>query len=113
MLELLKVEDPGGAYIIVTLKMPRKLVGYLSSILDQLLGISRQMHWKARCATAERRAFQQIRQIPGNPQETTAIRNEMILFLTEEGWTAEQIAEVYNLTPNNVRQIRGRMRRKS
>lgn len=112
MIELVKVEDPGGAYVIVTFRMPRKLVGYLSSILDQLLEIARQMHRKARCAASERRAFQQIHQI-GPESQINAIRNEMILFLTEEGWSAEQIAEVYNLTPNNVRQIRSRLRRKS
>lgn len=110
MMELIKVEDL-GATVHVTLKLNKRLAGYLIGILDSLLGIARQLHWKAKCAAASRRALDQIHRIDGDPRAILKIRDEMILYLKEAGWKMKDIAAVYELTPANVRQILHRQKK--
>lgn len=113
MLELIKVDDQGSK-ILLTVKIPKRFFSYFLQILDSLLGFSRALHWQSKCAEATRKSFQTIQKITGDeqPKEATEIRNEMILYLTEEGWSAEAIGEVYDLSAANVRQIRTRLKRK-
>lgn len=113
MLQLIKVDDQGSS-IILTVKVPKRLFSYFINILDCLLGFARQLHWQAKCADATRKSFQAVHRITGDEHEkdVIGIRDEMILYLSEEGWSADAIGEVYDLTPGNVRQIRSRLRRK-
>lgn len=108
-MEITKVEDLGPT-ILVTLRISKKTSGYYCSILDNLDRISRQINRKARIATAERRALQRAHQI-GPSTDPKQIRNEMILFLKENGWKVEAIAEAYQVSPGNVRQILSRLKK--
>lgn len=109
-MELIHVEDKGTT-IIVTLRFQKRLAGYFTGILDNLIGIARQLHFNAKCAAAERRAILQALPNGSDPKEVTQVRNEMILLLSESGMKTEQIAEIYDLTPSNVRQIRTRLKK--
>lgn len=90
MIELVKVEEsgPGG-----------------------LFGVARQLHWRARVAAAERRAFRRIWQIEGIPKEVNRVRDEMIVFLKDElAWSTSAIAETYQLSQGTVRKVLSRCR---
>lgn len=111
MIELLKVEDH-GATVNLTFKVNKRLSAYLVGILDHLFGVARHLHFKSQCAAAERRAFQKVYQVDGDKTKVKMIRNEMILYLKEElEWSADQIGEAYDLTPENIRQILSREKR--
>lgn len=112
MLELIRVQDD-GPHLTVTIRFKKNLAGYFLVILDQLSGIARQIQWKAKCATAERRAILHALPNDSDPSEVNKVRNEMILFLSEEkGWSPEEIGKVYNLSPGNIRQIKARTKKK-
>ena len=108
-MEIEKVEDH-GAMILVTFRVNKRLCGYFCTILDAVSRISQTMHRRARIAKAERRAFEKSLRI-GETMNPSKIRNEMILFLKENNWKVDQIAEAYELTPGNVRQILSRLKK--
>jgi hypothetical protein len=111
MIELVKVEDPGGADVLVTFRMQRRLMRYLTQVLDGLFGVARQLHWRSRCAAADRRAFTRVWQIAGIPKEVNQVRDEMIVFLKDElGWSTAAIAGTYKLSRGTVRKVLSRRR---
>lgn len=66
----------------MTLRLNKRLAGYFMGILDHVTGIARQLHWKAKCGNAERRAI--LKSLPKwlYQKKLTKVRDE-----------------IYNLTP--------------
>jgi len=113
MIEFVRVEDPGGAHVLVTFRIQRRLIGHLTEILSGLFGVARQMAWRARIAAAERRAFTRVWQIEGIPREVNQVRDEMIVLLKDDlAWSTRAIAEAYDLSPATVRKVLSRRRQK-
>lgn len=113
MIEFVKVEADGAAHVLATFRIQRRLIGYLTQVLDGLFGVARQLHWRSRCAAADRRAFTRIWRIEGIPREVNQVRDEMIVFLKDElAWSTRSIAQTYQLSPATVRKVLSRSRRK-